>query len=404
MFKKVFCLFLFLLMSSLAYSARVDAYYLVDVESTNQIPENAYPGDQISLAVTIINEGRYTTAYDLNFELNLPEGFTPRKIVKTLDKLEPSEKETIVFQFESSKNASPGTYILSLRMSYVNNDSQVSETKYISVKLADIYKLSLTDLSISNYFPHLGDTIIIKAHVKNTGSLEARNVSVALSLVGSENFSGFILLSENVKELGNMKVGDSKEVIFKLKASEKLEPGVYTFMLNASCLDCSESKRQKFSIHVYGRPELIISGVDYAVEGRKDKTVRQGDRVTFSVQLDNLGKESAKQVVVSLDTDESFLGSKTSYVGEIEREDSGSAIFDLAVSEKAKIGYHDIKINITYLDELHKKRLISQDYKIYIFKAPEPNPYLNYVFIIVILILIYLILKLIIRQLAIRKL
>ncbi len=386
------------------HSANTDVYYLLDIDSTVQKPATIYPGDQINLAVTIINNGRYIDARDINLELSLPEGFSPIDIEKSLEVIKPKEKETVVFRFISSKNVASGTYNLSLKLTYKNKEDVVSETKYLSVVISDLYKISLSNLRVSNYFPHIGEIITVTADVKNTGSLEARNVSVDFSMVDSSDFSGFIVLSDTHQELGNLSAGASKTVAFKLKASDNAKPGVYTFSLEAECLDCSESQEQKFSIHLYGKPDLIISGIDYAISGRDDKKIVQGDKISISVQLDNLGKEDAKSVVVYLETDDSLIGSKRSYVGEIESDDSGSAIFDLIVSENAPVGYHEVKIKITYLDELQREQTLQHSYKLYVFKAPEPSPYLHYVFIIIILILVYFILKVIIRQLAIRKL
>lgn len=393
-----------ILIFNAVYSDSTDVYYLLDIDSTVQKPSTIYPGDQINLAVTLVNNGRYVSARDINLELSLPEGFSPIDTEKSLEVIKPQEKETVVFRFISFRDITSGTYNLSLKLTYKNKEDLVSETKYLSIVISDLYRISLSNLRVSNYFPHIGETVTVTADVKNTGSLEARNVSVDFSMVGSSDFSDFIVLSDTYQELGNLSAGDSKTVTLKFRPSSDATPGVYTFSLTADCLDCSESQEQKFSIHLYGRPDLIISGIDYAISGRDDKKIVQGDKISISVQLDNLGKEDAKSVVVYLETDDSLIGSKRSYVGEIESDDSGSAIFDLIVSGDAPVGYHNIKIKITYLDELQKEQTLERAYRLHIFKAPEPSPYLHYIFIIIILILVYIILKVIIRQLAIRKL
>lgn len=403
MYSKGSIIVLFIMLLSGAF-AITDAYYLLSVESSAQKPLIAYPGDTINLAVTLINNGKFNDANNIRLELVLPENFSPSRIEENIGFIKPKEKKTVVFQFESSKSTKPGTYNLSLKLEYDNAGTMISDTEYLSITISELNRIAISNLSVSNYFPHIGEHIFVSADVENDGSLDARNVSVELSMVGSINFSGFIVLSDTLKELGNIKAGESKKVSFELKASDAASPGLYTFSLKANCTDCGQPKEQKFSLHLYGKPELIISGIDYSVEGRNDKKITQGDTIALSVQLDNLGKENAKRTVVSIETDDSLIGPKSAYIGEIESEDSGSAIFDLAVSETAQVGYHDVKIKITYLDELQKEQTIEGSYKLYVFKAPEPSPYMHYIFIIVILILVYIILKLIIRQLAIRKL
>jgi len=399
---KIATMLLFIML--LAETFAVDIYYLLGLDSATQKPAIAYPGDSINLAITLINNGQSNEAKNIHMELALPENFSPTRIEENIDVIKPREKKTVVFQFDSLKSSKAGTYNISLKLEYDNAGTRVSDTKYLSVVISELNRISLSNLSVSNYFPHIGEQIIVSADVENIGALEARNASVELSMIGSNTFSGFIVLSDTLKELGNIKVGESKKVVFELKASDAASPGLYTFSLKANCTDCAGPKEQKFSLHLYGKPEVIISGIDYSIRSRDDKKITQGDSISLSVQLDNLGKESAKRTVVSIETDDSFIGAKSDYIGKIDAEDSGSAIFDLMVSEKAEIGYHNFKIKITYLDELKQEQTIEDTYRVYVFKAPEPSPYLHYVFIIAILVLIYIILKLIIRQIAIRKL
>lgn len=384
-------------------SQKADPYYLLRIDSTLQKPTVAYPGNSINLAITLENLGLYTTAEDINLQLLFPAQFRRGPTEQIVDAIKPKEKKTVVFVFDTPRDLPSGTYTLTLFMKYKNGIIDINDNRYTTILISDIYEISISDVRSSNYFPHIGEKIVISAEVANTGSLEARNVFAELSLVGTNTLPGFILQSDMRQELGNIGVGGSKKVSFEITASEAAVPGTYAFKLSASCREC-ETKTQLFSIHLYGRPELIISGIDYSISGRDDKKIMQGDSISLAVQLDNLGKESAKKVTVHIENDSSLVGSKSAYIGEIKSEDSGSAIFDLSVDQNASIGYHDIKITITYLDEMQKEQKLTTSYSVYVNPAPEPSPYMHYVFIIIILVLIYIIIKLVIRQLALRKL
>ncbi|MCX8189876.1 MAG: hypothetical protein N3F05_01455 [Candidatus Diapherotrites archaeon] len=380
-----------------------DPYYLLRIDSTLQKPTVAYPGNSVNLAITLENIGLYTTAENIKLQLLFPAQFKRGAVEQIVDAIKPKEKKTVVFVFDTPRDLPSGTYTLTLFMKYKSGIIDINDNRYINLLISDIYDVSISNVRSSNYFPHIGDKIVISADIVNAGSLEARNVYAELSILGANTAPGFILQSDMRQELGNMTVGESKKIAFEITASEASKPGTYAFKLSAGCRDC-ETKTQIFSIHLYGRPDIIISGIDYSISGRDDKKIMQGDNISLAVQLDNLGKESAKKVIVNIENDSSLVGSKSAYIGEIKSEDSGSAIFDLSVDKNATIGYHEIKITITYLDEMQKEQKLHTAYSVYVAAAPEPSQYMHYVFIIIILVLVYIIIKLIIRQLALRKL
>lgn len=404
LFRKCISLLIILLIAGTAFSTQPEWYYLLEIDSTTQKPAVIYPGDQVNLAVTLINKGVRTNVLDVNMELSLPQGFEPRRLERNIDLIKNKETQTAVFVFSSSEFIASGTYTVPLTISYDNRGTIVTETKYLTIVVSDLYRVSISNISVSDYFPHIGDNIIITADLKNTGSLEARDVSASLSMVGSQGFEGFIVLSDTFKEIGSILPRETDKAEFKIMPSTRTEPGIYTFSITADCDDCLAPREQKFSVHLYGHTNLIVSGMDYSAGGDDDKKVRQGESFSLSVQMDNLGEEDADQIRVNLKTSEGILGSKTSNLNKIEADDSGSVIFDLFVDEAAELGDTEIFIEISYLDELKSKQVINESFTLHVFPAPEPSPYMHYIFIIVILILVYIIMKVVIRQLAIRKL
>ncbi|MCX6801992.1 MAG: hypothetical protein NT067_02660 [Candidatus Diapherotrites archaeon] len=384
-------------------SAASWAFYLLKVDSSSYKPSAVYAGNEVALAVDIKNS-TVVKATDINLVLLPGQYFEPIETEKQVAEIRPNETETVVFRARAKEGIQAGSYVFSLQMQYKNLGETVTDYANVSVAVSEIYRLSIDSLKVSNYYPHTGEEILVTAGIKNTGSIEARNVSTEFSLIGASDFGKFILLSETKNDLGGIAAGETKMVEFRLKPSEKIDPGVYSFKATANCINCDKNAEEKFALQVYGYPELIVSGIDYSIKGKDSKNIVQGETFSLSVQLDNLGKEDAKKVEIEVIADDSIIGPKKSYVGSIEADDSSAGIFDLAVAENAAVGYHDVQIIITYIDELGQPQKMEEKYSFYISKMPEPNPYIPYVFVIIILAMLYFIVKMVFRQLAIRKL
>ncbi|MEM0360618.1 MAG: CARDB domain-containing protein [Candidatus Diapherotrites archaeon] len=385
-------------------SAIVPAYYTLKVDSSSFKPSIVYAGNEVAIAVNVRNISNSVKISDVNLQLLTGTNFEPIETELYSQEILANQTKTFVFRVRAKDGIAAGNYVLSLKMQYLNVGEIVSDYATISVPVSEIYRVSIDSLRVSDYYPHIGEEVSVKARIKNTGSIEARNVVVDFSLIGATDFGKFIVLSETKRDLGSIQPGKDVEVEFKLKPSQKIEPGVYSFKVACSCLNCDSIVEQKFALHVYGYPELIVSGIDYSIKGKDTKNLVQGETFSLSVQLDNLGKEDAKKVEIEVVVDESIVGQRKAYVGSIESDDSSAGIFDFFVAENAKVGYHELQIIISYIDELGKLQKIEEKYSLYVSKMPEPSPYIPFVFIIVILLLVYLIIRMVLRQLAIRKL
>jgi len=384
-------------------SAASPAYYQLQVSSSSYKPSTIYAGNEVSIAVSIYNKST-ATARDINLELSPSHYFEPIIVSQSLDRLASKDTKTVSFRVKTGDDISAGTYNFSLEMGYDNEGTRVIDYETVVITVSEIYRVALSQLAVSHFYPHVGDEIEIAAYVTNTGSIEARNLTAELSLLGEDDFGMFIVLSDTLEEISSLAPGASEKVNFRLKPSEKIEPGVFSFQLDATCLDCDETSSEKFALHVYGRPELFISGIDYSIRGRDTKNLIQGDMFSFSVQLDNLGKEDVKKVNIEISTDEGIIGTKKSYVGSIDADDSSAGLFDLIVLTGAAEGPHNISIAITYLDELDQEQKLEDAFTLHISKMPEPSPLIPYVLVIIILAILYFLIKMIFRQLAIRKL
>ena len=157
-----------------------------------------------------------------------------------------------------------------------------------------------------------------------------------------------------------------------------------------------------------GEPNLVFSNIEYSVDtpAGSSTQIMPGSSLILSVQLDNIGEEKAKDVSVSLKFDDSITGSTKSFLGNINPDDSGAAIFNLTTSFTARSGEHNGLIIVSYIDELGAEREFTEDYSLFVNEAPPTSPIVYLLILIslaVVLALVYFIVKFIFRQLALRK-
>jgi len=401
--RKMFILSVLLLLLSTQVFGASYSYYLLNLDSVTYKPDTVYAGNELAVAATVENN-TVNRAENIMLTLLTGSNFEDIDVEKEIEVIPGGSSETVVFRIRAKEGVPAGAYTLPLQMKYNNYDDEITDNENVTITVSEIYRIAIDELKVSNYYPHIGEDVTVKAYIKNTGSIEARNVLVNFSLVGEDDFGEFIVLSETNEDLGLIDEGATKSVEFKLKPSEMITPSIYSFSLNADCLDCDDEADETFSIQVYGFPDMFISGVDYSIKGIDSKNMFQGNSFSLSVQLDNLGEEDAKKVEIEIETQEGILGSKKSYVGSIEADDSSAGLFDLIVARTAKTGYQDIIITVNYLDELDQPQSMTENFSLYIGETPPESPIGLLISVLLILVVLYFIIKMVFRQLAIRKL
>jgi hypothetical protein len=113
-------------------------------------------------------------------------------------------------------------------------------------------------------------------------------------------------------------------------------------------------------MEVHGKPDLKLAG------SQTDKTPYAGEKFTLSVQLEDVGKEKARSVQTRLN-DNAIFGTLTSYIGTIEPDDTGSAIFDITVSRG---GSYDIPLEFTYMDDENNTYVQTETITLFIYNKP----------------------------------
>ncbi|MDO8627655.1 MAG: CARDB domain-containing protein, partial [Candidatus Diapherotrites archaeon] len=211
------------------------------------------------------------------------------------------------------------------------------------------------------------------------------------------SFGNIIPVTDTSLKLNNVPVGESKHVSFELFISEKADLGVYNYKINGALLDSIAVETEKISFEVKDKPEVILSGIDFSVQGSTEKKLFQGSNFSFSVQLDNIGKRKAKAAELKLELEDGFVGTKEAFVGNIDADDSSSALFDLTILPSVKPGVHKATVVVTFLDELDQKITLNKSIDLFVNEKPAESPVALLVVLAVVLGLLYLILRLLLR-------
>lgn len=399
--KKFFVLFFVLFFALNAFAAVIEQD-AISVQSTSMQPSTVYPGDAVSLQVTLSNNGS-DSVDEVNLDLSLSENFEEIDVNYSISRIRSSQTVSAIFSFRVKDDAQVGTYSLPLQITYFDDGRDFVERENVTFTVSEINKLAISEIRLSNTQPHIEEMVTINATVKNIGSELARQVLVSLEKTSSTTFGNFITLSPVKLEVEDIGVGEETKVVFKIKPGKKISPGTYSFDLNAACLGCSDAAEERISFEVLGKPELILSGIDFSVEGKDEKKIVQGDTFSLSVQLDNIGKEQAKAVEISVELDDAFSGARKSYIGTIDEDDSGSGIFDFSVTSTATIGLHPATVVVEYIDEVGRTQQFSEEYEIYINAAPPADISVIIILLIILLAVAYFFVKMVFRQLAMRR-
>lgn len=401
-------LFLFLLLFFSSFASAACNYYLLDVQADfSTLPSNVFPGDIVSLNISVKNNSETCSAQKISAVAVLNEKyFEPLNASDSIDAVSGGEAKPAVFSFKVMAGTPPGSYKFPIKLSYFNFSTVVEETFELVLDVKECFSLDVKNISFSPEIAYAGAQFKIFADVFNSCSAVARDVSVQLVPVTNSSFEPFVVLSSNLVQVGDILPAGSAPVFFTIKPIEDADPKIYVFRLDANCLECSKSFSDTFSFEVLAKPKLIFSGADFSNETRKDaKNIFAGETFSFSVQLDNIGKKTARAVKVVLSTDTQLVGVSESFVGNIDPNDSGTAVFSLTVFPNASVGEHKAKIVVQFLDELGQVQEISEDYSFFIVQPPS-NIFgwiVLLALVIIALVVLYFLVKMVFRQLALQK-
>ncbi|MFH1391256.1 MAG: hypothetical protein ABIH20_03020 [Candidatus Diapherotrites archaeon] len=382
--------------------------FILDVSSHTSIPSTIYAGDLVTVNVNVTNtSGVGQAADDIGVSLLLNENdFEIIDVDENIDSIKSKGSKTVSLRFRVKEDTLPGIYKIPVFLDYFSGSDELNQVETIDLTVISCNTLNINEIDLSNFKPHINDSLVITATIKNNCSTAARDVEISLTPITNATIDPFIVAADSLK-IGDILSGEQEQAKFNLQITDKVDSQTYVFSIDANCDSCTTTSNS-FSFQVLGRPELVFSNIEYSVDDvlGNDSQIMQGSIFTLSVQLDNIGDEKAKAVNISVDFDEAIVGISKSFLGNIDPDDSGAAIFNLSAAFDAKAGETPGIITVNYIDELGVERSFTENYSLYINAVPPTSPIVwifILILIIVVLVLVYFIVKFVFRQLVLRK-
>ncbi len=347
--KRVLLLISLLLVSGLAAE---DALRL---QNQQTFPAALSAGNKdVILQFDLYHTGKVTYT-DINVTLKLPEQFESIKTTYSVDRILPGQTATVSFRFNVKSTIDPGTYTTPLAIAYTDTSGPYQTVSnrniYLSVSSTPVLKFIDIEFTPS---PHIGKEFDTIFTLNNTGALPASNIVATISTLAAAGIT-WIPDSQVVDYIAPNSPG---AIAFKGRVSSETAPGAYpgTIALSYS----GKTLTNAFILEVHGTPDLRLAG------SQTDKTPYVGEKFTLSVQLEDVGKEKARSVQVKLN-DEAIAGTLTSFIGTIDPDDTGSAIFDITLS---KSGSYAVPLEYIYMDDEGNTYTQTENIALFIYTRP----------------------------------
>jgi len=219
-------------------------------------------------------------------------------------------------------------------------------------------------VNVASALDYCVDAVVTDISPSSIGIDEEFTIGILLDSCGnlpSEKISfEFLDLSENIyvkepliKNITSGYVGD-RFLLYHMKASDNITPGEYSLKYKLKYSGDGDTmflKEGNFSVTIIGdEAKLNIASV------KIDPVIpRKGNTIELTLRIENFGDGDANSIKIKLD--HPFEGIKESYIGTLESDEDGPAIFTFIVNKK---GEFEFPIEIDYEDDFGKHKIVSK--------------------------------------------
>ena len=349
---------------------------------SKSIPINLYIQDRgaVTLAISGVSTSSSKVHPNTDFTLTLALENTGSQDVKStkivlflpdevsgenaafLGTIATGKSSSATFDLKAVKNAQPSTYPVTAEITYTDEQGRtatVQKTFNLFILERGEITLSISGINTSPSKMYPNTDVTLTLSLENTGLQDAKSVKIDL-LLPSE-FSG-----EDTAYMGTIAKDGSNSAAFDIKARKTAAPGTYTAGARITYTDGrgrTSSVEEPFNLFILDRGEVIL---EFSGKSTSPTKLVPGSEFTLSLQLENIGDQDAKSVRIELETDGDLNGEFTSFVGEIQKDDVSTGVFDLSVAPKAAPGPRVINAKIVYLDERGIENTVTKTFDLFI--------------------------------------
>jgi hypothetical protein len=371
--------------STLNFGLEIVGEPAVTISGTSTNPSVIYPDTEFSMNVTLENIGT-DVAKSVDLSLTLDEGFSGGNTA-FLGTIEKDSTSSTTLNLKAAEEISLGHHTLTADLNYQDSKgNEYNESIPIDVFVQDRgeVKLSISEINTTPSKIYPNTDFILTLTIENTGSQAAKATKLVLNL--PKEFTG-----EDSSFLGTIQKDGLSSASFDIKAFKSSSPGVY--LVNAKTTYTDEQRREKTSTEPFNLFILERGDVVLEISGKSTSPTKliPGTEFTLSLQLENIGEQDAKSVRIELEPNGDLKGEFASFVGEIEKDDVATGVFDLSVAPIAVGGARMVSARIIFIDERGIENTVIKSFDLFVNeKTSSSRNTVTIVAVVLIVIVLYL--------------
>jgi hypothetical protein len=268
---------------NIAFADYSDYAYLINVTDVDYLPNTIYPGDTVSLALTIRDRGTITAISELNANIDLDTVFEGIQITDHISEIAPNTEKTIVFKFKVDENTTAGYYPVKATFNYLRNGQNMSEDYELKIPVnSNQQDLSLI---VTPNIINPGNEITLKMTFENKSNLGISNINISWE---EENNLILPLGSDNKRFINYIPANSSKTVEYLVASDPNITPGIYS--INTSIT------------YNAGDQKSISSTIGILVGGETDFEISAEylNNNEYSISVANIGTNDAESTMLKI--------------------------------------------------------------------------------------------------------
>ncbi|RLI19027.1 hypothetical protein DRO49_01390, partial [Candidatus Bathyarchaeota archaeon] len=249
-----------------------------------------------------------------------------------------------------------GVYTLTATATYRDEDGEShSDVETIGVSIEEVKVERETTILLESYEASSveakpGESLTLTLNLKCVGA-EAYEVKVTLT---PDPMGVFSLTTPSLQYIGDLKPGERASVSYKLRVDGEAKAGQYPLTLQITYIDSDGlpgSAAEAVTLMVTPLVEfrILVDGPIHAYKGAS---------ATLSGDLLLIGTESVRFVELGVEGDNVFKAVDSEYVGEVDPDSPIPFDLTFTVSGNATEGVHSLRVRVSYLDNLNRRRSV----------------------------------------------
>ncbi|MGC8816726.1 MAG: COG1361 S-layer family protein [Candidatus Hadarchaeum sp.] len=309
------------------------------------------PGGETTLVLSIQNATPVKIYHvELSFKTGEELSLDPADFY--LYSISPMSSQLTSFKIKASENATPRVAYVEITAKYRVGSVSADENELkiwvpVVIRSAPLLKVEKVEYDQDPISP--GSTVTVSFEVRNYGDGPAKDLVVSL-----DQSAGTFVTDLSEKYAGEVAVGGSARLSFRLSINQNLSAGVYSIPILLSYWD--ETKSQPFSsrefagMRVYGNINLITT------LNAQDK-VAAGSSGSMEIKIANAGTMEVQFLQLNVRGSSIFdeITPQSIYIGRLKSDDYDTERIYFKIGKDVAKGTYPVDLELVYQDPFGKQ-------------------------------------------------